>query len=281
MLKIVNARVQSFDIDHFDVWWEIEDVNEDVLNYDFEILRSESPEGPWDVLTEKFQDRYMFRDGTIPRPIFNRNIYYRIRITDRRTNEVEESESREAIPPPSLRALEIIRQNFIKLREFNGRKVLIFPIRTFGQSCPHCRFDDIDDVKIVSHCPTCFSTGWVGGFFHPIESLMMINPERKVIQVSDSGKTEIALTTAWTIPYPTLKEGDLIVEAENRRWTVVPDKTIEILRHPVKQEIRLNEVIYGDMAYKVPVDWEMDPIQAGPARELTMGRSHEEMHPDA
>lgn len=265
MLKVRNLLVSSFDLDHYDLSWEIDPTHEDPLNFTFEVQRSESPEAGWESICGPFTDRYLFRDATLPRPIFDRHVYYRLRLVDKRTQEEAFTDPSSIGAPPSLKALEMIRQLFIKLREFNGRKVLVFKRRTFGQTCNSCF---VDGLKATSHCKTCYDTGFVGGYHQPIETLMQIDPAESQVRATDRGKMALTQTVGETIPFPSLHDGDVIVEAENKRWTVAPLPGKEVLRHPIKQQVRLLGALQGDIVWDIPVNWEIDSIKAGPLREM-------------
>ena len=265
MLQVRNLLVQSFDLDHYDLSWAIEPTTADPLDYTFEVQRSMSSESGWETICGPFTDRYLFRDASLPRPIFQSTIYYRLKITNKRTQEVAYTEDSSMGAPPSLRALEMIRQLYVRLREFNGRKVLVFTRRTFGQHCPNCF---VGGLKVSSHCRTCFDVGFVGGYNQPIETLMQIDPVQSQSQATDRGKVTMQQTGGETIPFPALTDGDLVVEAENKRWEVVTMPGKEVLRHPTKQNVRLIGVMPGDILWDIPVTWDIDSIKAGPLREM-------------
>src|SRR5574343_451235 len=135
MIQVSSFVARSFDLDHVDLWWAIADHAENILGYDFRVLRSESPSGPWEDLTGAFQDQYRFRD-TSPALLHKwRTLYYLLRVTNRDTAETKEFGPTAQLPEPDLVALEVLRQEDVLFREFIGRRCWLFPVRTFGAKC--------------------------------------------------------------------------------------------------------------------------------------------------
>jgi len=83
MLRVTKFVTRTFDLDHVDLFWEIAEFGwaQDVITaYEFPVLRSEGPEGPWDPLSPAFKDTYHFRDFS-PNLLHKwRRLYYRLRI---------------------------------------------------------------------------------------------------------------------------------------------------------------------------------------------------------
>jgi hypothetical protein len=78
LISLVNLRVRSLDIDFNEVSWELEDTSEDVLDYTFQVQRSESPSGPFDTISVPFQDQYVFFDKALHTGDRWRKYYYQI-----------------------------------------------------------------------------------------------------------------------------------------------------------------------------------------------------------
>lgn len=169
MLQIKNLRIRSFDLDYNDIYWEIEPTREEVEAYDFYVLRGETELGlPIDYTTiaGPFIDQYHVRDTTIRGQFhINRRWYYKIRVVNRNTREETVFPEDYAVAlgaEPDLAALEMARMERLRLAEFSGRQVFLFPIRTFGQLCT-C-IDPITQKKVRDKCLTCFDTRFVGGY---------------------------------------------------------------------------------------------------------------------
>jgi hypothetical protein len=54
-LRIERPRVRSLDVDRNEITWEVTSGTQDALDFTFRVLRSESPEGPFDPLTPEFE----------------------------------------------------------------------------------------------------------------------------------------------------------------------------------------------------------------------------------
>ena len=252
-----NLRVRSLTLDSLEVTWEIANTVLDPYDFNWEILRSESPEGPWDLMTGVFSDRYRFLDDRVNLLHRWRQLYYRIRSTQKSDpTNTEESKSVTQVAEPDLIALEIRMLEQTVLREFNGRMCWVFPKRTFGQYCPHCMDTSRGATmrKMRSGCLTCYDQGFARGYLDPIQFWAQIDPSPKADQQIQTGQTQQVNTSGRMGDYPMLKPDDLIVEIENRRWRVVKATTTERLRAPVQQELTLHEILKGDVEFELPVN---------------------------
>lgn len=256
-LTVTNFRSQSFDLDHIDIFWEVADyfnnqpTDEIILAYSFQILRSESPAGPWTALTEPFKDQYYFRDVSPALLHKWRELYYLLRLTDLRTSEVRDFGPTAQLAEPDLIALEIMRQEDVLFREYAGRRCWLFPVRTFGPKC--ICYDRVKGKKTRSNCVTCFDTGYLGGFLSPIECFVQIDPSSTANQKTPLGQQQTNNVSARLTSFPPMKPDDILVEAENRRWKVVTVAMTARLRAVVHQELTLHEIPRGDVEYKLPV----------------------------
>jgi len=268
MIQLTRPFVGSFDLDHLDVWWEVEDTVEDILLYSFYVQRSESPEGPWTTLVGPLKDKWRFRDTSVNQLNRSRSYFYRIRA-------VEDATSVEVFSPASrkeaeqdLIGSEISRRFLLLLREHIGRKVVLYPVRTSGMRCPHC-WDSILRKPLVERCLTCFSTTYAGGYYSPIKTHMQIDPHAEPTQVTGGGETQDTKTTARAFPYPPIKPNDILVEAENKRWQVMLATPTQKLRAAAHIELQLHMLPPGDMAYKLPVPVDILNWDPSPGRSFT------------
>ena len=177
-LEITKLLVRSLDVDRNEVTWEIGDTTEDVLDYTFTVLRSESPEGPFDAVTAAFEDRYIFVDARIPGGDRFRQLWYRLRVTHKATATAVDSAAvcREA--DPDLIATYIRRHEMTLFTQVTGRKCWLFKARTFGPRCPSC-FDRVSQKRTRSGCMDCWGKGFLRGYHNPIEVWVQIDPSSK------------------------------------------------------------------------------------------------------
>lgn len=269
MLEVVDIRVRSLDLDFHEISWKTGPFVEDVYDYTFEVLRAESSEGPFTTLTVPFQDRYVFVDNSIQVAHKWRKWFYKIRVTYKPDGTQKEYGPTDPSPRPDLIVAEIRRHMQLLFTEFAGRRVWVFPLRTFGQRC-EC-WDHVLSKRTRSGCRLCYDTGFVRGYMAPIEAYMQIDPSPKTHQVTNIGEQQQSDTTARMPHYPALKPGDVIVEAENRRWRIVQAGQTEKGRAASHQEIVMHEIPKKDVEYSVPLDMEeaLRDLSISPARNFT------------
>lgn len=253
-IEVKNLRVRSLDRDYFEVSWEIAETAQDVFDYTFQVLRSESPSGPFDVLCDPFQDRFLFVDNLIVTGDRWRFLHYMIRVVRLSTGDTADYGPITHEPEPDLIALELRRHMQLLFHEFTGRRCWILPARTFGQRCS-C-WDRSLFKRTRSRCMECFDTGFTRGYMSPIEAWIQFEPSPKATQTTNVGAMQQVNTTARLGYYPPLRPMDLIIEPENRRWKVTAVSGTEQVRAPVHQEIQVHEVPMKDIEFEVPLRME-------------------------
>jgi len=275
-LIIKKPLVRSFSLDFLEITWEIESSTLDPHDFYTYIYRSESPMGPWDLIAGPFEDKYRFIDNRVNLQHRWRVLYYKIRnIQKSDLTNIIDSESFSMDAEPDLMASEIIRLERLVWEEYSGRRCFIFPVRTFGQYCPSC-MDGPDKGKGFtmqkrrSMCLTCIDTGYVRGYFDPIEIFIQIDPSSQSIQTLPIAERQQNDTTGRMPNFPLLKPRDIIVEAENKRWRVVKVSQTERLRHVVHQELQLHEIVKGDIEFQLPIQLDnLRNFEPSPGRNFT------------
>lgn len=268
-ISVEEIGVRSLDVDFFEITWKVRSASEDILDYTFQVLRSQGPAGPFEPLSPEMEDKYVFIDRALLRSHDFRTFFYKIRIRDKRTDEVVEFGPADPGPDPDLIALELRKQMNLLFREFIGRRCWVFPVRTFGQRCG-C-WDVRLQKRTRSHCVTCYDTGFVRGYMTPIEAWISIDPDSKNEQNSNTGPTTQSNTTARMGYWPPVKPRDLIVEPENIRWRVGPVSGTEQVRAQVHQEIQLHKIPNSDIEYKLQFEIgdALKDLWLSPARNYT------------
>lgn len=276
MIKISDITVRSFNIDYLDVYWDLEDSFDDIRAYEFVVERADSEFGPYQAVSPAMVDRYHFRDMSVRgRHSYYNKIYYRVSIRNRETGDTTvfpKTGGFKLAAKPDLAALEMARMTNLKLKEFSGRKVWVFPKRKTGQRCAVC-FDPVSQRKLRSQCPNCFDTTWVGGYLAPVEAYaLIVTPNEQTIH-ANFGNVENENTSVQLGNYPELFEGDIIVEAENVRWRVASTiSKIKKARSLVRQQAALHRIPKGDIEYSLPINLSEEDIKnlsASPERNYT------------
>jgi hypothetical protein len=249
LITLKELRVRSLDLSFHEVSWKLEDTSEDVLDYTFQVLRSEGPSGPFVPLSLAFTDNYVFVDNVILATSRWRKYFYVVRTTHMPSGEFVDSLPVSNDPDPDLIALELRRHMQLLFREFAGRMCWVLPARTFGQRCS-CWNPKLAQRR-QSGCRACYDTGFIRGYLLPIESWMQFDPSPKTEQNTNVGAMQQSNTTARLAYFPPLKPRDVIVEPENRRWRVVQVNQTEQGRATVHQEVQLHEIPPRDIEFSI------------------------------
>jgi hypothetical protein len=252
LLQAKDLRVRSLDLDFHELSWKLEDTSEDVLDYSFQVLRSESASGPFDALAPPFLDRFIFVDNALQVAHRWRQYYYLLRIEHLQSGQKKDFGPVAKEPDPDLLAMELRRHMMLLFREFAGRRCWVLPVRTFGQRCPSCWNATLQQRR-KSGCIDCYGTGFARGFLSPIETWMQFDPSPKSEQTTNTGPMQQSNTTARISYFPALKPRDVIVEGENRRWRVVQVSQTEQVRAAVHQELQLHEIPPKDIEFAIPL----------------------------
>lgn len=221
------------------------------------VKRSESRFGPYDPICQPFMavTTSEFTD-TVPQFKFSRRWYYRIEVR-RSDGHVDVfptvggfSNERRDDPEANMLA----GDTEMRLNS-TGDFVVYFPVRTSGARCVRC-YDPDTGSQLLSNCPSCFSTTFAGGFLSPVRLRIII--DRTSISESTNEGTGIPLTSAqgsarfpW---YLDVKDGDVIVEEDNRRWRVVgPIDTTRKRKVVTRHDAGLHLLSRDASEYQLPV----------------------------
>lgn len=271
MLNVTALKVRSLDVDFAEVSWKIDDTAEDVLNFTFQVLRSESAGGPWDVLSVPFSDRYIFFDRFTQPFHTYRELFYLVRVVNIQTGEEKDFGPVQQEAEADLIAKELRRHMSLLFREFTGRRCWLLPVRTFGQRCRSC-WNATLQKRTKSGCTFCFDTGFARGYLHPIEVFTQIDPgNAKVEQTTQLGAIHPQVTTARMVDIGTAKPRDILIEAENVRWRITQVNQTEQVRAPIHFELNLHRIPQSDIEYNIELklDEALKDLWLSPARNFT------------
>jgi hypothetical protein len=289
MIEVTSLRVMSFDLDHLDIVWELANTELEHDQFRFWVLRSiDGAGGPYEELTGPMWNTFRIRDPEVNRLHKWRNYYYKVRVKDMTTGDIEEFGPAFLQAPPDLISLDMQRREQLVFSEFNGRKVLVYPELTTGFRCRHCW--DVGPKgnylgrQRMQNCASCFDVSFVGGFTTPMIAHVQIDPAPSHVQRTDTSERAPVDTSARLSAFPPLKPKDMLIEAENIRWQVEKVSTTRKLRSVVRQELILHEIPKSDIRFKVPVNVDAFETDWSPSREftrpMTMGNDPRTVVPD-
>lgn len=280
MIKFRNERVLSFELDYLEVMWEIEPTAEDVQEYQFFVERSEAEAGPWLQIAGPMVDVYRFRDNSTPQITTNaRSLFYRVKAKHSPSGREVYSKTFDQEGEISLLAQEMVRLERVLFEEFVATRCWVFPRRTFGQKCPNC-YDPVMEKIVDDQCPTCWSTGFSGGYHYPISFWAQIDSPEQTEQVTLEDHRRILYFTLRCGPSPALKPLDLIIDHQNRRMRVVSVSGTSRLGVTVRQEVRLVQIQRGSIEDRIPLKVDVAKVKRFPEREFTNPHSLESSEPD-
>lgn len=247
----VDIIIRSFERDWLDIFWDVIG-HYDPMQYEFRVLRSEGPAGPFEPMTGYMLNRNHLRDNVITLIHKIRHLYYVVDMRNRQTSAVQRFGPVTLSADPDLVGMELIRQTRMEIRFGSGRIAWLFPVRTMGMRCRAC-YDSISGIRFRSQCVDCLDSGFAGGYWAPIESEMDISESDEEETHTDNDKIAQVNTTARMSNFPPAKPGDLIVTAENERYKVEKVTAGEHRRAAYEQDLLLHAIPRGDIEYRIPL----------------------------
>lgn len=227
------------------ITWEFAPTIEAFSDYIITLERSESPEAGYSKLTTVSESANSYVDTDIRLFRFWKDTYVRMHIVAKNGSKDYYTTPTLMAYPPDVEALEFIRRLKITLenRKYGvGVPCHVFLRKHGGQTCPEC-YDPLKRRVIKSHCRTCFSVGYVDGFYDAIPMHVAFTPDQKRVMLTDRGSESVSAHNSYAAHSPVLNPGDLVYDARmGRLWNVAAVSTVERRRHVVKQNLMLEEV---------------------------------------
>jgi hypothetical protein len=270
VVKFTGLRVTGFSRRYFDLDWEIAPTHDDLQEWEFFVERSEAEAGPWIVIAGPIIDRYYMRDNTTPQISVNRTLFYRVRAVNqsRGLDTISPTADREG--EPDLIAAEIASLEHLLFTEFTGTRTWLFVRRTFGQRCPQC-WDDVLAKSVDDSCPTCFRTGFSGGYHYPIEFFAQFDKAPQSENVSAFDHHQLSPVTFRCTGSPKISPMDLIIDHKNQRLRIITVSHTSRLGVGVHQEIQAVQLQPGSIEDAIELKVEH--------RELTLTASRNYTNP--
>jgi hypothetical protein len=264
MIYIQELKVRSLSLDALTVTWEVEiDPEEDILDYEMFVLRSESPTDDFEAASPGLFDVYEFADRDVCTRSKWRKMNYKIRVRHIPSGREFFSEVQSAYRPSgnTLLGLEIARRNEILLygpnrqsgMRFTGIECWWLKRKTFGPVCGHC-YSTLKRQVVRSDCESCYKVGKDGGYFPPVRVNFQIEPHAQTVDHANISEQQPAETRMWTSNWPELSPGDVIVEPGNKRWRIRSVSTTEQFRVIVRQIAQAYYIDPGEVIYRYEIE---------------------------
>lgn len=211
----------------------------------FDVYRSDVEKGPWKKITVEPVSSYFIKDREVPEVTKFMSMYYLVEciLPDNRRvkSEVTTWENKQS-SFALLRAKEIQRRESILLSKFVGVDTIFFRRKRFGKKCPVC-WDSTSEDLIMDKCPSCFGTGFEGGYWGGYNTLLQYDPTPSSAEFSYQGLVERNVITAWTIANPKIESLDIIYRVPDRKlYRVGQKQTTELQAVEIRQMLQLVEI---------------------------------------
>ncbi len=229
------------------VHWEFTPTTDDLSVVKTTIFRSyDEPDAGDEVELGSVTGEFLFRDVIVNRQNRRRNAFYRI-VSEGPSNTVEKRGIFiEREPDGIVRA--VLRRTRVDIR-CAGVPVFFFKKRTTGTRCD-CYDEDLGLVD--TGCDDCAGTGFIGGFYRPLLTMLKMGVPAQQSNPEDI-RRQPETTEGFYVSAPRISPGDLFFELERGlRWRVgTPVQPHEFHRTITLQELILEEVNPADVEYDV------------------------------
>lgn len=154
--------------------------------------------------------------------------------------------------PVSYITKAILRKKALSINKKVGRNFVLLKKKTWGTRCPDS-WDPTLFRNTNTSCETCFGTGWVGGYFTPIQFKAMVNSAPKYNQIQMFGEWKPSDQMLFTLNYPVLNPRDIIIDDDNLRWIVIQVRTIKHQGYLIEQQAQIGLIATDDFIYNLDV----------------------------
>lgn len=256
MLNVNKVIVSnSFGMEKLIVSFYIDDTDENLDDYTFNVYRSETGTDDYQCIAQNV-GYYYFEDYSVN--LYNNNIkyFYKIEIVNQITGQRELSESFGflEVNEPDMwgSAIEEIERAYLHYVIKNDTMLLLKKKR-FGQVC-RC-YDDIR-YQTDPKCLSCYGTKYVGGYENavPIE-VNYQNPSQRtqIFEVFDMDGEERSPIQLWTFNFPIVQPEDVLIDSKNNRYRVVSVTPTTKNNFILRQIISIQRIQTSDIVYKIPL----------------------------
>lgn len=244
-------KVYCFDDRFLTLKWSVDDIPIGA-DYSFDIYRSESPEGPWDLIRSGLKNREIYHDWDVN--LYNqwRTTYYKIHYIVSGDQPVE-SDIENVRSELDAIGLDIVRRNNLILWLKNGKPGFFLIERTWGARCSEC-FNPTAQKITKSHCPMCYGTRYNSGYFEPIFGYVcQLGLGSRESRITPLVELQQGVRQFWTSNYPILKPRDIFIDNNNTRWRIKSVHPTEKLGAVMRQIFSADELQRDDVIYDLDV----------------------------
>jgi len=226
-MKFFNNVSVNIDINNNKViHWEMEpSFMKDSKTIKFNVEMSRSG-GDWEIIAKDLHSQCHFIDTVKRNYNKDRDTFYRISFKVWRKTQYSEPAQAGAVfknRHDRLIARDMVRKEFLDLKKGAGLPGLFLRRKTWGTKCPNCLDHDTEEIT-VKWCDTCLGTGFVGGYYSPIE--MYVKKQSKVNETKNQTKVGTTQQPDWTarcVAYPWIQTKDMWINTANNERFIIKD----------------------------------------------------------
>lgn len=262
-IEIEDASVEIRSVEKIPrvlVRWKLKRTSQDLTNLKFSIYRGESPEDLTRVNAEGIDhdELYEYMDYTANLLDLRKVYYYQVQGHEMSGDTILQtfkSKVETWSQEPDLVALYVIEEHLFLYRWTSaGMPAFIYKKKKEGLRCPEC-WDPILKKVTKSNCSTCNGTGFVGGYYKPIEAWMGFNVDIKIAQIADWGVKQIDQTDVEFTDYPELSIGDIILDLKDFKYWKIANVRFSVKGGAIMTQVaRVSAINRSDIEYSLTVD---------------------------
>lgn len=226
-MQIIRVNLSDqFGLDFLEVSWIISPQDVMLSDYEFIVERSDSPEGDFKEVSPVLTGELYFHDYTVDLFTVGNRYVYRVLYRHAPTAEEDVWQISPVSPQykqnhPDIMASEIIRRETLYLDRARAALCGLLLKRTYGDRCTAC-WDSVRREAGNAHCPVCYGTGWVGGYWGPYfrrVSFSLTKAQEKVVNFKREMYDEDPFQ-GWLTNTPLIRPGDILITPFNKRYRI-------------------------------------------------------------
>lgn len=250
--------------------WVIEQPTESGV-FTFQVERAGGPLGAWSPVLSATPAQYAVLDDfrtAIDTPAqvhpnlltLNQRLFYRVSCTTPSGNvlrDIQELDVTSHQTPADLKVAQLRRKarlDFARAQRYPGTPILLLKRRWWGETCMRCR-DPRTKALMRTDCTSCWSTGFLGGYWNPVEVRGRRSVANVASQITPEGKSDSAEAKFWLPESPQVERDDvLILLEEGRRYRIDQQVQTEMQLQGVHQVVNALAIASDHLLYRMPYD---------------------------
>ncbi len=252
--------------------WDIEP--EESGDHVVDVYRAGAPNGPWQPVVSSLLNAYHTLDNKFNLPpatnpsdahyglnlfSLSRDVYYMVTVTPPSGTANAFSSAAVSVEPgldirTRLFKRKILRDEATAFRRLNGIPIAVLKRRHWGPLCPEC-YDPVTRESTREHCPICFGTTFVDGYWAPVYIRGRKSTSPVQSQITAQGVNDQKVVTFVILDMPGVEFQDVLIDLRTgNRFEVQIVSGTELKGVTVHQSITASELSRSSIEYAVKVD---------------------------